>query len=69
LNAALTCFFALEQLDIERVTERAGGAAALQRVLHDHGVSIDGPPEDAIRAWLDAERTRHGVQIVDGDCG
>jgi len=83
------------EAEIERVTERAGGPAVLEPVLHDHGVSIDdlrnlfqrgafarqyseervlsadtvGPPEEAIRAWLDAERVRRGIQVVDGTCG
>lgn len=36
-----------------------------ERVL---SAEIVGPPEGAIRAWLDAERTRRGVQVVEGAC-
>jgi hypothetical protein len=83
------------EAEIERVTERAGGPEALERVLQTHGVSIDdvrnlfqrgavaqqysedrvlsaetvGPPAQAIRVWLDAERTRRRVvQFVDNAC-
>jgi hypothetical protein len=37
-----------------------------ERVLSAETV---GPPGEAIRAWLDLERTRRGVQVIDGACG
>jgi len=36
-----------------------------ERVLSAETV---GPPEEAIRTWLDAERTRRSVQVVEGAC-
>lgn len=36
-----------------------------ERVLSAETV---GPPGEAIRAWLDAERARRGVQVVEGVC-
>jgi len=79
---------------MERVTERAGGREALERILRDRGVSRDelrilfrrgefgqrfseervlsaetlGPPDQAIRAWLDAERPRRNLQVLDSRC-
>jgi hypothetical protein len=37
-----------------------------ERVLSAETV---GPPGAAIRAWLELERTRRGVQVIDGACG
>jgi hypothetical protein len=46
------------------------GALAHQ-YSEEHVLSAEtvGPPDKAIRAWLDAERTRRSVQVVDGACG
>ena len=37
-----------------------------ERVLSAETV---GPPGEATRAWLELERTRRGVQVIDGACG
>jgi hypothetical protein len=44
--------------------------ALAQQYGEDRVLSAEtvGPPEEAIRAWLDAERTRRGVRVVDSAC-
>jgi hypothetical protein len=54
--------------DLRNLFQR--GAVAQQyseeRVLSAETV---GPPAEAIRAWLELERTRRSVQVIDGACG
>jgi len=54
--------------DLRNLFQR--GALAQQyseeRVLSAETV---GPPGEAIRAWLELERTRRGVEVIDGACG
>jgi hypothetical protein len=44
--------------------------AQAQQYSEERVLSVEtvGPPGEGIRAWLELERTRRGVHVVDGAC-